>query len=150
MPQSLARMITHVIFSTKHRRPSISPEVRDRLNAYLGGILKTLDCAPIKINSASDHVHILCCLSKNVALAKVVEEVKKGSSKWIKTQGDEFGQFYWQAGYGASSVSQSQVRSVSQYIAGQQEHHRKMTFKEEFRAFLTRHRIEYDERYVWD
>ncbi|MCK4626981.1 MAG: IS200/IS605 family transposase [Phycisphaerae bacterium] len=150
MAQSLARIITHIIFSTKYRKPMIPPEIREELNAYLGGILKRYDCSPIEINCPPDHAHILCCLSKNHALAEILEEVKKGSSKWMKKQSPSLRDFYWQGGYGASSVSQSNVAAVRKYIANQQEHHRKLTFQEEFRAFLKRHQIEFDERYVWD
>ena len=142
--------MTHIIFSTKHRRPMIPPEVRADLNAYMGGILRQLDCPAIEINCPPDHAHILCCLSKNIALADVLKEVKRGSSKWIKTKAPSLGDFYWQGGYGASSVSQSNVETVRGYIARQIEHHRKMTFQEEFREFLKRHQIQYDERYVWD
>lgn len=102
------------------------------------------------MNCLADHVHILCILSKNHALAKVMEEIKKGTSKWLKTQSSSLGTFHWQNGYGAFSVSQSSIAAVREYIAGQEEHHRKVTFQEEFRAFLRKYRVEYDERYVWD
>jgi len=150
MPQSLAKLLVHIIFSTKLRQPLIHPEVAPDLNAYLGGILSDLGCRPIVINSVVDHTHILCCLSRNHAVAKVVEDVKKGSSKWLKTKGPAMRDFYWQAGYGAFSVSESNAEAVRQYIAKQEEHHRKVTFQDEFRAFLRRHGVEYDERYVWD
>ena len=102
------------------------------------------------IGGAADHVHILFCLSKNLALAKVIEEVKKGSSKWMKTQGPKFQDFHWQAGYGAFSVSQSHVEEVRRYIELQDEHHRTRSFKDEFLAFLNRYEIEYDERFLWE
>ena len=150
MPQSLAKIITHIVFSTKNRVPIIPDAIRAELNAYFVGILKNLDCPSIQVNSMPDHVHVLCVLSKNHALAKVVEEIKKGTSKWIKTKSPGLRQFYWQNGYGAFSVSPSKVEEVRQYIAGQDEHHRWITFQEEFRAFLERHGIEYEQRYVWD
>ena len=150
MAQSLAEVLVHIIFSTKHRNPMITEEVRPQMNSYLGGVLSGLDSPPIEINCASDHVHILCVLSRTRALADVLEEVKKASSKWAKTKGPALEAFYWQGGYAASSVSQSGVAAVRDYIVRQGEHHRKMTFQEELRIFLQRHKIEYDERYIWD
>ena len=150
MPQSLVRNIVHIIFSTKSRRPLIIPEVREALKAYLIGTLKNLDSPSIETNCVEDHVHILCWVSKNHALKKILEEVKKSSSKWIKTKGRGLNDFYWQAGYGAFSVSQSNVEAVREYISRQEEHHKKMTFQEELRQFLKRHHVEYDDRYVWD
>jgi REP element-mobilizing transposase RayT len=120
------------------------------LHSYLGGILRQWESPAILVNSVADHIHILFCLSKNHALKDVVEEVKKGSSKWIKGRGQEFASFFWQAGYGAFSVSQSHVPSVKRYISNQEAHHKKLGFQDEFRAFLKRYEIEYDERYVWD
>ena len=150
MPQSLAKILVHIIFSTKGRTPVIAPEVRHELNAYIVGILANLRCPSILVNSLADHVHILCCLSRTLALAKAVEGAKKGSSKWLKTKAVALRNFHWQNGYGAFSVSQSSVDEVRRYIANQEEHHRRVTFEEEFRAFLDRHGVAYDERYVWD
>ena len=150
MPQSLARNLIHLIYSTKNRTPCLDREVLVRLFAYQAGILKEWDSPALVIGGVCDHVHALFCLSKNHALAKVVEEVKKGSSKWLKTQGNEFRDFHWQTGYGAFSVSQSNVEEVRQYIEQQEEHHRVRTFQEELLAFLKRHGMEYDERYLWD
>ena len=150
MAQSLAKVLVHIIFSTKHRKPMITEELRPEMNSYLGGVLSGLDSPPIEINSAPEHVHILCVLSRTHALADVLEEVKKASSKWAKTKGPALEAFYWQGGYAASSVSQSRVTAVREYIVRQEEHHHKMTFQEELRAFLDRHEIEYDERYIWD
>jgi len=150
MPQSLAKILIHIIFSTKGRTPVIAPEVRPELNAYIVGILRQLGCPSILVNSVADHVHILCCLSRTLTLAKAVEDVKKGSSKWLKTKAAALRNFHWQNGYGAFSVSQSSVDEVRRYIANQEEHHRRVTFEDEFRAFLDRHGVAYDERYVWD
>jgi REP element-mobilizing transposase RayT len=150
MPQSLAKNLIHLIYSTKHRTPCLAPEVRSRLFAYKAGILKEWDSPALVIGGVADHVHLLFRLSKNHALVKVIEEVKQGSSKWLKTQGNEFCDFHWQAGYGAFSVSQSNVEQVKRYIEQQEEHHRTRTFQDELRALLKRHGIEYDERYVWD
>jgi REP element-mobilizing transposase RayT len=150
MSQSLAKNILHLIFSTKNRQPLITPEIRPDLHSYIGGILRHWESPAILMNSVADHIHILFCLSKNHALKVLVEEVKKGSSKWIKTKGREFDQFYWQAGYGAFSVSQSGVTAVCRYIENQESHHRRLSFQDELRAFLRKYGIEYDERYVWD
>jgi REP element-mobilizing transposase RayT len=150
MPQSLAKNLIHLIYSTKNRTPCISQQIRPKLYAYKAGILQQWDSPALVIGGVADHVHILFCLSKNHALKKVIEEVKKGSSKWLKTQADEFRAFHWQAGYGAFSVSQSNVEQVKRYIEEQEGHHRRRSFQEEFREFLKRHGIDYDERYVWD
>ena len=130
--------------------PLLPPAIRSKLYAYQVGILQECGSPAIVIGGALDHVHALFVLSKNTALCKVVEEVKKGSSKWIKTQGEAFATFSWQNGYGAFSVSESQVSHVRQYIEHQEEHHRTMAFQEEFRMFLSRHRLDFDERYGWD
>jgi len=143
-------MVTHLVFSTKNRRPLIQPELQTEVAAYIGGILSQWKSPPIEIACLPDHAHVLFCLSKNFALAKLVEEIKKGSSKWLKSKSPDLRDFYWQAGYGAFSVSQSNVESVRAYILRQEEHHRKTTFQEEFRAFLARHHVEFDEQYVWD
>ncbi len=150
MPQSLSMNIVHLVYSTKNRNTSLTPAIRCKLDAYQVGILQKWNCPAIIIGGVADHVHALFVLSKNYALCKVVEEVKKGSSKWIKTQGDAFAGFCWQNGYGAFSVSESQVENVRRYIEQQEEHHRTMTFQEEFRMFLSRHRLDFDERFVWD
>jgi putative transposase len=150
MGQSLAQNYIHLIFSTKHRQPLIQPTVEADLHAYLGGICKRLDSQPIIIGGFTDHIHILCKLSKKIALMKLVEDVKSHSSKWIKTRGEQFRDFYWQDGYGAFSVNPSQVDLVIKYISNQHEHHKKKTFQQEYRAFLKKYKVEYDERYVWD
>lgn len=150
MPQSLARLHIHLIFSTKHRAPLLHDSVRESLHRYMAVVLQNLGCPPTLINSVEDHVHILFELGRTVAVSAAVEAVKKSSSKWIKTQGVELTDFAWQAGYGAFAVSESQVPSVRDYIAGQREHHRKRTFQEEYRMFLERHNVTFDERYMWD
>lgn len=152
MPQSLAKILVHIIFSTKERRPCLSAEFRPRLYAYMSGILEQWDCKAVHIGGVADHVHVLGSLSRTHAPCKIVEELKKGSSLWIKTQGTslDYEKFHWQNGYGMFSIGQSQVPSVLQYIAGQEEHHNRVTFQEEYRDFLRRYGIEWDERYVWD
>lgn len=151
MPQSLARVVLHITFSTKHRKPFLrSAELRGALDGYIVGILQNLKCPSIITRSVEDHIHILCNLSRTITIAKLLEEVKSSSSEWIKKHEQGPADFYWQSGYGAFSVSESNVERVKQYIANQEEHHRKMSFQDEFRLLLERHGIEYDERYVWD
>lgn len=150
MPQSLARLHIHLIFSTKNRERVLQDTVRDALHRYMATVLQNLGCPPVLINSVADHVHILFELGRTVAVSDAVEQVKKVSSKWIKTQGAEFAGFAWQAGYGAFAVSESNVPAVREYIAGQKQHHHKKTFQEEYRAFLERHNVPFDEKYLWD
>jgi putative transposase len=150
MGQSLVQNYIHLVFSTKHRQPLIHPPVEAELHAYLGGICKQLECPPIQVGGYTDHIHLLCMLSKKLALMKLVEEVKSHSSKWIKTKGDNYKNFYWQDGYGAFSVNPDQVDTVTRYIMNQHEHHRAKTFQDEYRVFLNKYGVAYDERYVWD
>ena len=150
MGQSLAKNYIHIVFSTKLRAPLIYPPFDNELYSYLGGICKNLECQPIKIGGHTDHVHILCMLSKKIALMKLIEEVKSHSSKWLKTKDKLLENFYWQDGYGAFSVTPSEVDKVIAYIANQNEHHKKLTFQDEYRAFLKRYNVEFDEKYVWE
>ncbi len=150
MPQSLANLYIHLIFSTKERVPCLSASVRPYLHACLATVLANLNSPAVLINSVADHVHLLFNMGRTVTLAQVVEDVKKSSSKWIKTQGTALAGFAWQAGYGAFSVSESNVPKVANYIRDQEEHHRVKTFQEEYREFLAKHKVQFDERYVWD
>jgi len=151
MSQSLSKIWTHLIFSTKDRYPFLSERtVREQLHAYMASILRNHECSTLLVGGTSDHVHSLFVLSKNHSIAKIVYEVKRSSSKWVKTQGPEYRKLYWQSGYGAFSVSQSHVEQVRRYILRQEQHHRKLTFQDELREFLKRYEVEYDERYVWD
>ena len=150
MPQSLARLHIHLVFSTKNRERIITDDVRSPLHAYMATVLQNLGCAPVLINSVEDHAHLLFDLARTISISQAVEDVKKSSSKWIKTQGPEFAGFAWQAGSGAFAVSESNVETVRAYIANQREHHRTKTFQEEYRAFLERHNVAFDESYVWD
>ena len=150
MSQSLVKNLIHLVYSTKHRQPRIAKEQRDALFRYQAGIYRQWDSPPLLIGGVEDHVHALFALSKNHPLIKIVEEVKKGSSKWAKTDGAKNRDFHWQAGYGAFSVSESNVDEVQRYIENQEEHHRKTTFQDDFRALCRRHGIAIDECYVWD
>ena len=150
MGQSLVKNYIHIVFSTKHREPLIHPPVEAELHSYLGGICNKLDCQVLKVGGYKDHIHILCMLSKKIALVKLMEELKSHSSKWIKTKGVGYENFYWQDGYGAFSVNPVEVDTVIAYIANQHQHHDKKTFKDEYLAFLKKYQVEYDEKYVWE
>jgi putative transposase len=150
MPQSLTKLSTHIIFSTKYRQPMIDANIEAELHAYLGGVCNVMDCIPVKVGGYTDHIHILCLLSRKVALMDLLEEVKKRSSKWIKEKGEAYKNFYWQDGYGAFSVNPYELAVVIRYIERQHEHHSKKTFQDEYRGFLKKYNVEYDERYIWD
>ena len=150
MGQSLVKNLLHLVYSTKYREPRIPDDVAPDLWKYQAGIFNKWESSALAIGGVEDHIHALFSLSKNHPLKKVVEEVKKASSTWMKTDGPKDAGFYWQNGYAAFSVSQSNVDDVKRYIKNQREHHRNMTFQDELRALFERHQIEYDERYVWD
>ena len=150
MPQSLTKIYLHIVFSTKHRQPLIDDEIKDALHEYLGGICRELECIPVQIGGYYDHVHILCSLSKKITVIKLLEEIKKSSSKWVKTKGADYGGFYWQDGYAAFSVSYKDLEAISEYIRNQHKHHNKETYQDECRALFKKYNIEYDEKYVWD
>ena len=150
MGQSLSQLYVHLTFGVKNRLPLIKNEWRTDLHKYVAGILKNMESPSLQINSVEDHMHILFRLSKNTALAKVVENVKKDSSKWIKTLENVNANFSWQIGYGAFSVSSSKVDIVTRYIQNQESHHKEATYKEELEKFLQEYDVvEYDERYFW-
>jgi len=151
MSQSLSKILVHAVFSTKDRRPFLRKgEVREELYKYLGGVLKHHDCQPIIIGGVEDHVHVLTSLSRTWEAAEMIKEIKRSSSLWLKRKEKDLAEFAWQGGYGIFSIGFSQIGSVRRYIAGQEEHHRKVSFQDEFRLFLKRYEIEFDERYVWD
>jgi REP element-mobilizing transposase RayT len=150
MPQSLAKILIHIIYSTKNRERVLGDDLRDELHRYTAGILKGWDSPAIIINSVEDHLHALVSLARTHSISEIVEQMKKGSSKWLKTKEPALAEFHWQNGYGAFSVSQSSVADVVKYIEDQKEHHKHRSFQEEFREFLKRYQVPYDERYVWD
>jgi REP element-mobilizing transposase RayT len=150
MPQSLANINIHLVYSTKRRERLIEDAIRARLHAYIGGILLKFDCLPLEINTEPDHAHLLFVLGRNVAVSKLVGNLKTGATDWLRQQDSTLARFHWQSGYGAFSVSASNVAAVRTYIRNQREHHRHSTFQDEFRALLRKHGIEWDERYVWD
>ena len=151
MPQSLSAVYIHLVFSTKDRRPLLREKpTRDALHSYLGGISKQLDCPPILVGGVEDHIHLLARFGRTITQAEWVKELKRVSNLWLKERGRDYANFEWQGGYADFSVSQSNLEPVKQYIAGQEEHHRKVGFQDELRALLRRHEIEWDEKYVWD
>ena len=150
MAQSLSNVLLHIVFSTKHREPWLDTEIEDELKKYIGGICRDIGCQALKIGCADDHIHIACSLSRTTTIAKLIEEIKTGSSKWMKSQDPHFANFAWQNGYGAFSIGQSQLNDLKRYVANQREHHQRMTFQDEFRQLLTKYGVEFDERYVWD
>ena len=150
MPQSLSSILIHLIFSTKNREPFITPAIETELHPYMAKIFRELKSPSLAINGVSDHVHVLFSLARVIKVADLLQEVKTETSKWIKTKGPEFKNFHWQSGYGAFSIGQSQVEEVKRYIHSQKEHHRRVTFQEEYRKFLNAYGIDFDERYVWD
>jgi REP element-mobilizing transposase RayT len=151
MPQSLANILIHTIFSTKDRHPLLHDlELREELHRYLGGILTNLACPPIIVGGVADHVHLLSALSRTCEPAAMVKELKRSSSIWLKTRSPKMQNFAWQSGYGIFSIGFSQIETARDYIANQEEHHRKISFQDELRQFLQSYKIEFDERYVWD
>jgi putative transposase len=146
MPHTFTNLLTHAVFSTKDRAPLIKPEIRPRLHAYLGGIVREAQGTAFIVNGTAEHVHLLISLPPTLSLADAMRVLKTNSSRWMNE--DQRVPFAWQSGYGAFSVSRSNAEAVSRYIARQEEHHRKISFREELIAFLRRHEIEFDERYV--
>src|SRR5215204_1607407 len=151
MAQSLSRLWTHLIFSTKNRFPFLTDKVlRAEMHAYLAEMLRKLNCETLIVGGVEDHAHSLFALSRTYPIASVVKEVKRTSSGWIKEASPRLSQFHWQGGYAAFSVSQSNLAEVIQYIENQEEHHKRVTFQDEYRTFLKAYGVDYNERYVWD
>ena len=150
MAQSLSMVIIHIIFSTKDRVPMIGEALRPRLHAFLAELARARGGNAYRVGGTADHVHIVTTLPRTITQSKLVEDVKRESSKWVKEQGPEHRGFYWQRGYGVFSLSRSHLAAAVEYVEGQEEHHRQKTFQDEFRAFLKRYGVEYDERYVWE
>ncbi len=151
MSQSLAKVLVHIVFSTKHWYPYlVDLNIRREMHVYLGGVCRDLDCQAPKVGGTADHIHILCILGRTVTIADLVGDLKRASSKWIKTKGRFLSRFYWQNGYGVFSVGRSEVDRIKTYIERQDEHPRKKAFQKEYRLFLEAYGVVYDERYVWD
>lgn len=151
MPQSLSKVLVHLVFSTKNRYPFlVDKDIRNEMHAYLGGTCNNLDCRVLTVGGGAEHVHVLCKLSRRLSIADVVGEIKRESSKWVKTKGKMMAKLAWQNGYAAFSVGQSEVERITAYITRQEDHHKKRTFADEYRSFLREYEVEYDERFVWD
>jgi REP element-mobilizing transposase RayT len=149
MAHSFVSSLYHVVFSTKNREGTLEPELQERLWPYIGGIARERKMKALAVGGVDDHVHVLLSLPSTLTIAKAVQLIKGGSSTWIHETFAKHRNVYWQEGYGAFSIGVSQVDDTIRYIRNQAEHHRKTTFQDEFRAFLKRHGIEYDERYIW-
>ena len=150
MPQSLARILVHIIFSTKNRETWLTEAVRPRVFAYLAEVGRDLGCEVYRVGGTADHVHMAVQLSRTLSVAEFSKKVKQTSSAWIKEHGANHKGFAWQAGYGAFSLGASQLQALVDYIDHQEEHHRERGFQDEYREFLEKYGVEYDERYVWD
>ncbi len=150
MPQSLVKVLVHVVFSTKNRANLIAPEIEQELFEYMAGILRNKDSRLLSANGTSNHVHLLIAQSKNIALSLLIQELKKSTSKWIKARNAAFKAFQWQDGYGAFSIGESNVGALKEYIARQKEHHQKKSFESELIEFLQKYGVEYDEKFLWD
>jgi REP element-mobilizing transposase RayT len=151
MPQALAPIYLHVVFSSKERRPFLQDRgIRDEVHHYLGGACNKLDCPVLRVGGVADHVPLLCRLGRTISVADLVKELKRDSSQWIKTKGRDLREFSWQSGYGAFSISPGHVEAVRHYVANQPEHHRGESFQDEFRRLLTKYGLAWDERSVWD
>jgi putative transposase len=150
MPQSLAKLYAHLIFSTKNRQPFLDDAIRPRVHACLAEIIRNLDSAWVVVGGVSDHVHIHFDMGKMHAPVEFVEQAKRESSKFIKTLGTSYRGFYWQRGYGMFSVGPADRDPAEDYVRNQEDHHRSKSFQEEFRTFLERYDVSYDEQYVWD
>ncbi len=150
MPQSLSLVVVHVIFSTKDRRPFIDSETRPKLHAYLATVARNIGCEAYRVGGVADHVHLAIRLSRTVTIADLVETLKVSSSKWMKAQAPGLAEFSWQRGYTCFSIGPADLEALRAYIDDQENHHRTRTFQEEFRMFLKKYGVEYDEAYVWD
>lgn len=148
MPQSLSAIYVHLVFSTKNRNPFLSdPDVRQQMHRYMQEVTKRLDCPALALNGTADHVHLLARLPRTLTVAEWTKEVKRATSTWMKATNSDFA---WQAGYGAFSCSSSELDRICTYIRGQEEHHRVLSFQEEYLALLAEAGIEWDERYIWE
>ena len=148
MPHTFTNLLVHIVFSTKDRMPLMDADMRPRLHAYMGGILRELKAAPLIINGVADHVHLPVGTPPVVSVSDTLRILKTNSSRWLhETYGKPFA---WQSGYGAFSVSQSNLEAVRRYVACQEEHHRRMSSKEEFVSLLKKHDIEFDEAFIWN
>jgi REP element-mobilizing transposase RayT len=150
MPQSFASITLHIVFSTKNRVPHLTSDVRPDIHHYVGGTIRGNHCAPLAVGGVADHIHLLVGWGREISVVEFVKVVKASSTRWAHDTIPALAGFSWQAGYGAFSVSHDRVDAVRRYIENQEEHHRTVSFQYEYREFLRKHNIEWDERYVWD
>ncbi|NJO56336.1 MAG: IS200/IS605 family transposase [Rhodospirillales bacterium] len=150
MPQSLSFLLIHIVFSTKDRAAVLDATLRPALHAYLATVARNADCECFRVGGIEDHVHLAIRLPRTLTVSKLVQDLKTASSKWLKTQSPALAGFAWQRGYGAFSVGPTDLEALQRYIETQDEHHRTRTFQDEYRAFLRKYGVEFDERYVWD
>jgi len=150
MSQSLSNLLVHIIFSTKKRKQNIRPGIKTELYSYISGVCKKLESPVQQIGGISDHIHILVSLSRSITISKLVGEIKANSSRWIKTRGENYRNFSWQNGYGAFSIGQSGFQQCTRYIAKQEQHHKKVTFQEEYLRLLKRYQVDFDKKFLWD
>jgi len=148
MPESLSFLLIHIVFSTKDRRPVLKDDIG--IHAYLATVARNVGCECFRVGGVDDHVHLAIRLSRTITTAKLVEELKTSSSRWLKTQSPALAKFAWQRGYGAFSVGPSDLDALTRYIDDQKHHHQKTSFQDEYRAFLIKYGVQFDERYVWD
>jgi REP element-mobilizing transposase RayT len=148
MSQSLSLLLVHLVFSTKDRANALTPEIG--IHAYLATVARGTGCECFRVGGVADHVHLAIGLSRTVAVANLVEELKTSSSKWLKVQSPALAKFAWQRGYASFSVGPSDLQALLKYIDGQEQHHRKVSFEDEYRAFLKKYGVAFDERYMWD
>ena len=149
MPQSLVKILVHIVFSTKERQRIIAHEIEPQLYGYISGIITNNQGRMIVAGGDRDHIHLLASIGR-IGIAELVGDIKRDSSVWMKQQDTRYAEFYWQRGYGAFSIGQSQVPAVSRYIRDQKEHHKAQSYKDEFRALCAKYDVEIDERYCWD
>ncbi|MBW7673987.1 IS200/IS605 family transposase [Chryseobacterium chendengshani] len=150
MPQSLVKNYILINFSTKHRNDFIDEKIETELFAYISALCKDLESPALQIGGTDNHIHILCLLSRKIAMMKFVQEIKAVSSKWMKTKGRKYEDFFWQEGYGAFSISPNNIFPVIQYIKNQREHHKEYDFKYEMINYYKKYKVNYDEKYIWD
>ena len=149
MPQSLTKIYLHIIFHVKTMSPRIDDKHLERLHAYIGQLVNETGCKVIRVGGIADHVHVVCLLSKNETVTHLIEEMKRNSSRWMKSLDPGYATFAWQGGYAAFSISQSVVEKTIEYVNNQKEHHQKTSFRDEYLQFLKLYHVDYDERYVF-
>ncbi len=150
MTQSLTKLLIHVVFSTQKRSSWLDEDISSELYPYISKILENHNCRALQIGGVENHIHILCVMAKTLSIGKIVEEIKTSTSKWIKTKDPKYKYFYWQHGYGAFSISSGHIEAVCDYIANQKQHHKTITFEDEFRSLLQKYDIKFDERHPLD